>query len=112
MNDQFGQIGRDLSETLGAFKTPRKITRTMTVKEAVEVLTEEEADKLIENADIESEAIKLAENNGIIFLDEIDKIASKDEGGQAQISREGVQRDILRSEEHTSELQSRGHLVC
>jgi len=95
MNDQFEQMGIDLSDTLGAFKSPNKIKRTMTVKEAVGVLTEEEADKLIESADIESEAIQLAENNGIIFLDEIDKIASKDEGGQAQISREGVQRDIL-----------------
>src|SRR5699024_2922097 len=95
MNEQFEQMGIDLSDTLGALKPSRKVKRTMTVKEAVEVLTEEEADKLIESADIESEAIKLAENNGIIFLDEIDKIASKDEGGQAQISREGVQRDIL-----------------
>lgn len=95
MNEQFEQMGIDLSDTLGALRPPRKIKRTMSVKEAVEVLTEEEADKLIESADIETEAIKLAENNGIIFLDEIDKIASKDEGGQAQISREGVQRDIL-----------------
>src|SRR5699024_2276403 len=66
MNDQFEQMGIDLSDTLGAFKSPNKIKRTMTVKEAVGVLTEEEADKLIESADIESEAIQLAENNGII----------------------------------------------
>lgn len=95
MNEQFEQMGIDLSDTLGALRPPRKVKQTMSVKEAVEVLTEEEADKLIKNADIETEAIKLAENNGIIFLDEIDKIASKDESGQAQISREGVQRDIL-----------------
>lgn len=95
MNEQFEQMGIDLSDTLGALRPPRKVKRTMTVKEAVEVVTEEEADKLIENADIESEAIKLAENEGIIFLDEIDKIASREDGGQAQVSREGVQRDIL-----------------
>lgn len=95
MNEQFEQMGIDLSDTLGSLRPQRKIKRTLTVKEAVEVLTEEEADKLIESVDIESEAIKLAENDGIIFLDEIDKIASKDSGGQAQISREGVQRDIL-----------------
>lgn len=95
MNEQFEQMGIDLSDTLGALRPQRKIKRTLTVKEAVDLLTEEEANKLIEEADIESEAIKLAENDGIIFLDEIDKIASKDSGGQAQISREGVQRDIL-----------------
>ena len=64
-------------------------------KEAVELLTDEEADKLIDTEDIQSEAIKLAENDGIIFLDEIDKITSSSDGGQQQVSREGVQRDIL-----------------
>ncbi len=95
MNDQFEQMGIDLTGALGSLQPQRKIKRTLTVKEAIEVLTEEEADKLIDQADINSEAVKLAENDGIIFLDEIDKITARDEAGQAQVSREGVQRDIL-----------------
>lgn len=67
----------------------------MTVKEAIEVLTEEAADQMVNSEDINAEAVKLAENNGIIFLDEIDKIAGGQDGGQQQVSREGVQRDIL-----------------
>lgn len=67
----------------------------MTVKEAIEILTEEEADQLIDTEAIQTEAIRLAENNGIIFLDEIDKITSGSDTGQQQVSREGVQRDIL-----------------
>lgn len=95
MSEQFEQMGIDFSETLGAMRPPRKIKRTMSVKEAIDVLTEEEADKLIDTEDIQSEAIKLAENDGIIFLDEIDKITSGSDSGQQQVSREGVQRDIL-----------------
>lgn len=95
MGDQFEQMGLDMSNALGSIRPPAKVKRTMTVKEAVSVLTDEEADKLINTEDIHAEAITMAENSGIIFLDEIDKIASKDEGGQQQVSREGVQRDIL-----------------
>lgn len=95
MNAQFEQMGIDLSDTLGSMRPPQKVKRNMPVKEAIEVLTEEEADKLINTEDINSEAVKLAENNGIIFLDEIDKITGGNEGGQQQVSREGVQRDIL-----------------
>lgn len=95
MGEQFEQMGLDMSNVLGSIGPKPKIKRTMTVAEAIEVLTEEEADKLISAEDINAEAIKMAENNGIIFLDEIDKIASKDDGGQQQVSREGVQRDIL-----------------
>lgn len=95
MGEQFEQMGLDMSSVLGSIGPKPKIKRTMTVVEAIEVLTEEEADKLISAEDINAEAIKMAENNGIIFLDEIDKIASKDDGGQQQVSREGVQRDIL-----------------
>lgn len=95
MNAQFEQMGIDLSDTLGSLQPPRKVKRSMPVKEAIEVLTEEEADKLINTEDINAEAVKFAENNGIIFLDEIDKITAGNEGGQQQVSREGVQRDIL-----------------
>jgi len=95
MNAQLEQMGIDLSETLGSLRPQKSVERKMKVKDAIEVLTEEEADKIINTQDIESEAVKLAENNGIIFLDEIDKITSENEGGQQQVSREGVQRDIL-----------------
>lgn len=95
MNAQFEQMGIDLSDTLGALRPPKKVKRKMTVKEAIEVLTEEAADQMVNSEDINAEAVKLAENNGIIFLDEIDKIAGGQDGGQQQVSREGVQRDIL-----------------
>lgn len=92
MNAQLEQMGLDLS-SLGPSKT---VERSLKVKDAIEVLTEEEADKLINTEDINAEAVKMAENNGIIFLDEIDKITTGNEGGgQQQVSREGVQRDIL-----------------
>lgn len=95
MSEQFEQMGIDFSDAFSSLRPTRKINRKLTVKEAVEVLTEEEADKLIDTEDIQTEAIKLAENDGIIFLDEIDKITSGSENGQQQVSREGVQRDIL-----------------
>ncbi len=95
MSDQFEQMGIDLSDTLGAMRPTKKIKRSMTVKEAIEVLTEEEADQLVDSEDIQTEALKLAENDGIIFLDEIDKITTGGDSGQQQVSREGVQRDIL-----------------
>jgi ATP-dependent HslUV protease ATP-binding subunit HslU len=96
MNQQFEQMGIDLSSTLGALSPSKKVKRTVTVKEAVEIFTEEEADKLVNLEDIQAEAVHLAENNGIIFIDEIDKITSQGHtGGNGQVSREGVQRDIL-----------------
>ena len=58
-------------------------------------LVAEEADKLLDDSQITAEAIKLAENEGIVFLDEIDKIAARSEARGADVSREGVQRDLL-----------------
>jgi len=70
--------------------------RKVTVKEALEILTNEEADRLIYMDNVYSEAIRRAENEGIIFIDEIDKIAGKGGNGHGpDVSREGVQRDIL-----------------
>lgn len=94
-NDMYGQMGIDLSETLGNMLPKKKVQRTMTVKEAREVFVREESDKLVNHADIYHEAIKSAENNGIIFIDEIDKIAAGDKKTSGEVSREGVQRDIL-----------------
>jgi ATP-dependent HslUV protease ATP-binding subunit HslU len=71
--------------------------RKLSIAEARKVLLEEEVSKLIDFDEVKEEAIKLAENNGIIFIDEIDKIASKSgkNGGGPDVSREGVQRDLL-----------------
>lgn len=94
MNNGLEQMGIDLNETLGALTPKKKIERTVTVKEALELLIKEESVKLVNDADIHSEAIKLAESSGIIFIDEIDKITSKSQQS-GEVSREGVQRDIL-----------------
>ncbi|MHC5268014.1 ATP-dependent protease ATPase subunit HslU [Enterococcus sp. LJL98] len=94
MNQGLEQMGIDLNETLGALKPKKKIERTVSVKEARELLLQEESSKLVNDADIHSEALRLAESSGIIFIDEIDKVTSK--GQQSgEVSREGVQRDIL-----------------
>lgn len=83
-----------LQSALESMTPKRKTKRTMKVKDAITICVDEETDKLIDKNDIAMEALKLAEENGIIFIDEIDKITSKsDQGGQ--VSREGVQRDIL-----------------
>ncbi|MGF2111491.1 ATP-dependent protease ATPase subunit HslU [Enterococcus casseliflavus] len=94
MNNGLEQMGFDLNETLGALKPQKKIERTVTVKEARELLIQEESSKLVNDADIHSEALRLAESSGIIFLDEIDKVSSKSQQS-GEVSREGVQRDIL-----------------
>lgn len=76
-------------------KTTKK--RKVTIREARKILMEDEAAKLIDFDEVKEEAIHLAENNGIIFIDEIDKVASKGGkgGGGPDVSREGVQRDLL-----------------
>ncbi len=77
----------------GVIKTPRKMKK-MTVARAKELLLDEECDRLIDPDSLNKEAIYRAEQEGIIFIDEIDKIAAKKNNGQ-DVSREGVQRDIL-----------------
>ena len=94
MSDMYGQMGIDLSDTIGALMPKKKVERTMTVKEAREIFIKEESDKLVNHADIYHDAIQSAENNGIIFIDEIDKIAAGDKHTSGEVPREGVQRDI------------------
>lgn len=77
----------------GIIKTPRKLKKT-TVERAKELLLDEESERLIDPDSLNKEAIERAEQEGIIFIDEIDKIAAKNNNGQ-DVSREGVQRDIL-----------------
>lgn len=84
----------EIQESLSNLQPKKKIERTVSVKEAVKILTEEEADKLVNQDDINQKALKLAEETGIIFIDEIDKIATKNQQG-GEVSRQGVQRDIL-----------------
>ena len=73
----------------------KKKARKLKIKEALKLLTEEEAAKLVNEEDLKQEAIRNVEQNGIVFLDEIDKIASRSEAGGAEVSRAGVQRDLL-----------------
>ena len=86
----------DLGSIFGEMGIPgRRKKRKLTVKAAVNIIMAEEADKLIDNDAVNAEAIRRAENDGIIFIDEIDKIAGKGNSSGADVSREGVQRDIL-----------------
>ena len=96
MNNGLEQMGIDLNETLGALKPQKKIERTVTVKEARELLIQEESSKLVNDADIHSAALRLAESSGIIFLDEIDKITSKSQQS-GEVSREGCNGIFYRS---------------
>lgn len=92
-----GQIGvMNITELVGKMFNGSKKTKTITVKvkEAREILTNEESERLIDEDKIIKEAINLASNDGIVFLDEIDKIAARTEV-KGEVNREGVQRDLL-----------------
>jgi len=85
-----------IGSIFGDFMPKKKKKRKLSVKEARKLLIEEEADKLIDKDSVNEEAVKRAEQEGIIFIDEIDKIGAKgSQGGGQDVSREGVQRDIL-----------------
>jgi ATP-dependent HslUV protease ATP-binding subunit HslU len=73
----------------------KKKSRKLPIKEALKLLTDEEAAKLVNDEDVKLEAVKAVEQNGIVFLDELDKIASRSEMQGADVSRQGVQRDLL-----------------
>ncbi|MBU1323695.1 MAG: ATP-dependent protease ATPase subunit HslU [Alphaproteobacteria bacterium] len=85
----------NLSEMLGKLGGGRTKTVRTTVREAVAPLTSEEADKLLDQDSLTREAVSMAEQEGIVFLDEIDKVAVRSEARGADVSREGVQRDLL-----------------
>ena len=87
-------VSSSLQDALGGLMPKRTRKRRTTIREARKILTQEEADKLIDMDSITSEAVERCEQSGIVFLDEIDKIAGKFQSGP-DVSREGVQRDIL-----------------
>lgn len=95
MMDEASMAG--LQDMLSNMMPKRTKKRKVSIAEARKILMEEEASKLIDFDEVKEQAIKLAENNGIIFIDEIDKIASgsSKNGGGPDVSREGVQRDLL-----------------
>jgi len=97
MGMEIAGIGGDLSfnDVFGAIFPKKRKKRKVKVSEAKKILEQEEADKLIDMDEVTREAIERAEQDGIIFLDEIDKIAGKNAGNSPDVSREGVQRDIL-----------------
>jgi ATP-dependent HslUV protease ATP-binding subunit HslU len=90
---QMGAIS--IGDIFGKLGGGRTKTRRVTVAEAYEPLIAEESDKLLDNDQVVQESIKSAENNGIVFLDEIDKICGREGRSGADVSREGVQRDLL-----------------
>lgn len=90
-NEQMGNI----QEMLGNFLPKRTKRRKLPIREARKALIQEEAAKLIDMDDVNQEAVRRAEQSGIIFIDEIDKVAGSGRGHGPDVSREGVQRDIL-----------------
>lgn len=89
------QLGMNMQEMLGSLLPRRTKKRKLSIKEARKVLIQEEAAKLIDQDDLTQEAVSRVEQSGIIFIDEIDKVASRGQGSGPEVSREGVQRDIL-----------------
>src|SRR5947209_5707024 len=90
---QMGAIS--IGDIFGKLGGGRTKTRRVTVAESHDLLIAEESDKLLDNDQLVQESIKAVEQNGIVFLDEIDKIAGREGRGGADVSREGVQRDLL-----------------
>src|SRR6202171_1065054 len=90
---QMGAIS--IGDIFGKLGGGRTKTRRVTVAESYELLIAEESDKLLDNDQVLQESIKAVENNGIVFLDEIDKICGREGRAGADVSREGVQRDLL-----------------
>lgn len=95
MGDMLGQMGIDMSSMLNGLVPKKKIKRTLAVKDAREILIQQESRKMVDYDSLYQKAIERTANNGIIFIDEIDKITAGNKNTSGEVSREGVQRDIL-----------------
>ncbi|KRL90844.1 ATP-dependent protease ATPase subunit HslU [Lactobacillus kalixensis] len=95
MSDMMGQMGMDMSSMMNNLMPKKMVKRTLPVKDAREVLIQDESRKLVDYDALYQHAIERTTNNGIIFIDEIDKITAGNKNNSGQVSREGVQRDIL-----------------
>ncbi|QDL53514.1 ATP-dependent protease ATPase subunit HslU [Rhodoferax aquaticus] len=91
LREMFGQLGQN-----------KRQSRRLKIAEAFKLLADEEAAKLVNEDDIKAQALFALEQNGIVFIDEIDKVTSRSEGSGAEVSRQGVQRDLLPLVEGTS----------
>ena len=89
------EMTEQLRGMFNQFGSPKRKTRKLRIGEAMKLLIEEEAGKLVNEEEIRAQAIQSAEQNGIVFIDEIDKVTSRNEAGGAEVSRQGVQRDLL-----------------
>ena len=89
------EMAEQLRGMFASLGTSRRTTRKLRIGEARRVLLDEEAAKLVNDDEIKTAALANAEQNGIVFIDEIDKVASRAEAGGAEVSRQGVQRDLL-----------------
>ena len=90
--EEMGQQLRQMFQNIGGARTQK---RKLAIKVARPLLVDEEAGKLLNEEEVRAQAVEAAEQNGIVFIDEIDKIAQRSEWGGAGVSREGVQRDLL-----------------
>ena len=84
LRGMFGQMGQQ-----------KRQTRKLKIPEALKLLVDEEAAKLVNEEEIKTQALHMLEQDGIVFIDEIDKVTSRAEGSGAEVSRQGVQRDLL-----------------
>jgi len=89
------EMAEQLKGMFSQMGTAKKKTRKLKISEATKLLVEEEAAKLVNDDDIKTQALANAENNGIVFIDEIDKVTSRNDSGGPEVSRQGVQRDLL-----------------
>nr|WP_319564243.1 ATP-dependent protease ATPase subunit HslU [uncultured Rhodoferax sp.] len=89
------EMTEQLRGMFGQLNQAKKQKRKLKIAEALKLLVEEEAAKLVNEDDIKTQALQMMEQNGIVFIDEIDKVTSRTEGSGADVSRQGVQRDLL-----------------
>ncbi len=89
------EMTEQLRGMFGQMNQNKKQVRKVKISEALKLLADEEAAKLVNEDDIKTQALHMLEQNGIVFIDEIDKVTSRSEGSGAEVSRQGVQRDLL-----------------